>query len=220
MTSELTTKEILDGFDLLTPTLSLSAVVADVMGRAGVMHSGIKPIDRGTKVIGLAVTVQLTAGDLQDPLGALDILGPRDVVVINAHGDTETSVFGGLMGSLFLRKGSRGVIIDGACRDTDENRTQGFPVFSRSVTPRGTHTMFSGRKSDIEYQVPIQCGLVSVLPGDIVIGDELGVVVVPRHRAAEALAGAQAQAEREERTREKIGEGWTIDQILAKFGRI
>lgn len=218
--SDLTTDEILDGFDLLESTLSLSAVVADVMGRAGVMHSGIKPIDRDRKVIGTAVTVQLTAGDLQDPLGALDILGPRDVVVINAHGDTETSVFGGLMGSLFLLKGARGAIIDGACRDTDENRAQGFPVFSRSMTPRGTHTMFSGRKTDIEYQISIQCGMVAVSPGDIVIGDELGVVIVPRHRAAETLAGTREQAEREERTREKIRDGWTVEQILAEFGRI
>jgi 4-hydroxy-4-methyl-2-oxoglutarate aldolase len=210
---------ILDGFDALEPVLSLSAVVSDVLGRNGVLHSGIKPIDPSRKLIGRAVTVELTAGDLQDPLGVLDLLSPGDVVVMNAHGDTETAVLGGLMGALFLLRGARGAVIDGACRDSDENRAQGFQVFSRSVTPRGTHTMFSGRTSDITYQVPIQCGSIRVEPGDIVIGDELGVVVVPKVRA-ESVLTAQEQAAREDATREKIRSGWTVEQILAEFGRI
>jgi 4-hydroxy-4-methyl-2-oxoglutarate aldolase len=211
---------ILDGFDALEPVLSLSAVVSDVLGRNGVLHSGIKPIDPTRKLIGRAVTVELTAGDLQDPLGVLDLLSPGDVVVMNAHGDTETAVLGGLMGALFLLRGARGAVIDGACRDSDENRAQGFQVFSRSVTPRGTHTMFSGRTSDITYQVPIQCGSIRVEPGDIVIGDELGVVVVPKVRAENVLTAAQEQAAREDATREKIRSGWTVEQILAEFGRI
>jgi regulator of RNase E activity RraA len=211
---------ILDGFDALEPVLSISAVVSDVLGRNGVLHSGIKPIDPTRKLIGRAVTVELTAGDLQDPLGVLDLLSPGDVVVMNAHGDTETAVLGGLMGALFLLRGARGAVIDGACRDSDENRAQGFQVFSRSVTPRGTHTMFSGRTSDITYQVPIQCGSIRVEPGDIVIGDELGVVVVPKDRAQNVLTAAQEQAAREDATREKIRSGWTVEQILAEFGRI
>ena len=139
---------------------------------------------------------------------------------MNAYGDTETSALGGLMGALFKLKGVRGAVIDGACRDTDENRLQGFQVFSRSVTPRGTHTMFSGRKTDIKYQVPIVCGGVSINPGDYIVGDELGVVVVPKGRAAEVLKSATEQAEREAKTREKIQNGWTVQQILDEFGRI
>lgn len=184
------------------------------------MHSSIKPIDLTKKMIGIAVTVDLTAGDLQDPLGALDLVSEGSVVVVNAHGDTEVSVFGGLMGSLFKLKGARGVVIDGACRDTDENRDIGIPVFSRSVTPRGTHTMFSGRKDDITYQSPVTCGGVMVRPGDLVVGDEMGVVVIQAERASEIYDAARAQADREEATREKIRAGWTVQQILDEFGRI
>jgi 4-hydroxy-4-methyl-2-oxoglutarate aldolase len=213
-------KELLDGFDKLRGTLSLSAVIADSMGRAGVMVSQIKPIDPTLQLIGRAVTVELTPGDLQDPLGVLDYVSQGDVIVVNAHGDTETSALGGLMGALFKLKGVRGAVIDGACRDSDENRLQGFQVFSRSLTPRGTHTMFSGRKTDIRYQTPIVCGGVSVSPGDYIFGDELGVVVVPKARAVEVLKLATEQADREAKTREKIQNGWTVQQILDEFGRI
>ena len=213
-------KELLDGFDKLRGTLSLSAVIADSMGRAGVMVSQIKPIDPTLQLIGRAVTVELTPGDLQDPLGVLDYVSQGDVIVVNAHGDTETSALGGLMGALFKLKGVRGAVIDGACRDSDENRLQGFQVFSRSLTPRGTHIMFSGRKTDIRYQTPIVCGGVSVSPGDYIFGDELGVVVVPKARAVEVLKLATEQADREAKTREKIQNGWTVQQILDEFGRI
>ena len=213
-------KELLDGFDRLRGTLSLSAVIADSMGRAGVMVSQIKPIDPNLQLIGRAVTVDLTPGDLQDPLGVLDYVSQGDVIVMNAYGDTETSALGGLMGALFKLKGVRGAVIDGACRDSDENRLQGFQVFSRSLTPRGTHTMFSGRKTDIRYQTPIVCGGVSVSPGDYIFGDELGVVVVPKARAVEVLKLATEQADREAKTREKIQNGWTVQQILDEFGRI
>ncbi|MFY7898325.1 MAG: RraA family protein [Candidatus Planktophila sp.] len=213
-------KELLDGFDKLRGTLSLSAVIADSMGRAGVMVSQIKPIDPTLQLIGRAVTVELTPGDLQDPLGVLDYVSQGDVIVMNAYGDTETSALGGLMGALFKLKGVRGAVIDGACRDSDENRLQGFQVFSRSLTPRGTHTMFSGRKTDIRYQTPIVCGGVSVSPGDYIFGDELGVVVVPKARAVEVLKLATEQADREAKTREKIQNGWTVQQILDEFGRI
>lgn len=216
----MTTDEILDAYERLRATLSLSAVIADSQGRGGVMRSGIKPAFASEKIIGRALTVRLTPGDLQDPLGALDRLQPGDVVVVDAAGDTETSVFGGLMGSLFKLAGAKGVVIDGACRDTDENREIGFPVFSRSITPRGTHTMFSGRKDDVEYQVPITCGGILVSPGDVVVGDEMGVVIVPAADAERVVTLATEQAQREEATRARIRDGATFEQLLNEFGRI
>jgi 4-hydroxy-4-methyl-2-oxoglutarate aldolase len=120
---------------------SASCIFADVMKRENVMHSGMKPIFRG-KLTGPALTVKLAKGDLQDPLVALHAAQPGDVVVIDAGGDTEVSVFGGLMGSLFKQRGVRGAIIEGACRDTDELRDLQFLLFSRSVTARGTHHVF------------------------------------------------------------------------------
>lgn len=199
---------------------SASAVFADVQERAGVMHSAIKPIDRDRKLVGRALTVRLLPGDLQDPLAALAIAKPGDVVVVDAGGETETSVWGGLMGSLFLLRGAVGAVIDGACRDSDENRAAGFQVFSRSVTPRGTHTMLSGRQDQVALQVPVTCGGVVVRPGDIVVGDELGVTVVPQEQIETVLSLARDQAIREEATRRKIAEGWGIEELLKEFGRI
>ena len=198
---------------------SASCVFADVQKRGGVMHSSLKPIFAG-KAVGPTLTVKLSPGDLQDPLLALHVAQPGDVVVVDAGGETETSVFGGLMGSLFKNRGVQGAIIDGACRDTDELRDLGFIVFSRAVTARGTHTMFSGRKEDVQLNVPIACGGVVVNPGDIVVADEIGLTVVPSADLETVLKAAREQAEREEATRQRIKQGKTFEELLAEFGRI
>ena len=198
---------------------SASCVFADVQKRGGVMHSSLKPIFAG-KAVGPALTVKLSPGDLQDPLLALHVAQPGDVVVVDAGGETETSVFGGLMGSLFKNRGVQGAIIDGACRDTDELRDLGFIVFSRAVTARGTHTMFSGRKEDVQLNVPIACGGVVVNPGDIVVADEIGLTVVPSADLETVLKAAREEAEREEATRQRIKQGKTFEELLAEFGRI
>jgi regulator of RNase E activity RraA len=198
---------------------SASCVFADVQQRGGVMHSALKPIFAG-KAVGPALTVKLSPGDLQDPLLALHVAQAGDVVVVDAGGETETSVFGGLMGSLFKNRGVQGAVIDGACRDTDELRDIGFLVFSRAVTARGTHTMLSGRKSDVQVSVPVTCGGIVVRPGDVIVGDEIGVTVVPAADLEKVLAAAREQAEREEATRQRIRQGKTFEELLAEFGRI
>lgn len=198
---------------------SASCVFADVQKRGGVMHSGIKPIFNG-KMVGTALTVKLSPGDLQDPLAALHVAQPGDVVVIDAGGETETSIFGGLMGSLFKNRGVVGAIVEGACRDTDELRDMGFLIFSRAVTARGTHTMFSGRKDDVELNVPVQCGGIVVHPGDLIVADEIGAVVVPSANIKQVVDSARVQADREEATRKRIAEGRTFEQLLEEFGRI
>jgi regulator of RNase E activity RraA len=198
---------------------SASCVFADVQQRGGVMHSGLKPVFSG-KAVGPALTVKLSPGDLQDPLLALHVAQPGDVVVVDAGGETETSVFGGLMGSLFKNRGVQGAVIDGACRDIDELRDIGFVLFSRAVTARGTHTMFSGRKTDVQVNVPVTCGGIVVNPGDVIVGDEIGIAVVPAADLERVLAAAREQAEREEATRQRIRQGKTFEELLAEFGRI
>jgi regulator of RNase E activity RraA len=198
---------------------SASCVFADVQQRGGVMHSALKPIFAG-KAVGPALTVKLSPGDLQDPLLALHVAQPGDVVVVDTGGETETSVFGGLMGSLFKNRGVQGAVIDGACRDTDELRDIGFLVFSRAVTARGTHTMFSGRKTDMQVNVPVNCGGIVVNPGDVIVSDEIGVTVVPAADLEKVLAAAREQAQREEATRQRIRQGKTFEELLAEFGRI
>jgi 4-hydroxy-4-methyl-2-oxoglutarate aldolase len=211
--------KLIEAYRQVAQCYSASCVFADVQRRGGVMHSGMKPIFRA-KAVGPAVTVKLSPGDLQDPLAALHVAKPGDVIVVDAGGETETSVFGGLMGSLFKNLGVQGAVIDGACRDIDELRDLGFVVFSRGVTARGTHTMFSGRKEDVELNVPVQCGGLVVNAGDMVIADEIGVTIVPAANLESVLKLAREQAEREEATRQRIKQGRTFEQLLEEFGRI
>ena len=198
---------------------SASCVFADAQGRRNVMHSTIKPIFPG-KLVGPAFTVKLSTGDLQDGLAALDMAKAGDVIVVDAGGDTETSVWGGLMTQLCQQNGVEGAIIDGAGRDVDEMRDLKFMFFSRAITPRGTHTMFSKRQDEVRLQVPIQCGGVLVSPGDMIVADEIGVTVIVRPDQQEVLRLARDQAEREEKTRRAIAGGKTYAQLIEEFGRI
>jgi regulator of RNase E activity RraA len=180
--------DLLAKFDALLPSYSISCIFADVMYRQNVMTAAIKPAFKA-KATGQAVTVQLSGGDLVDPLRALE-------------------------------EGQAGDIIDGAGRDVDELEDINWPIWTRAITARGTHTMFSQRKEELSINVPIQCGGVVVNPGDFIVADTNAVVVVPLARAEEMLALAAEQAEREQRTREWVGKGKTIEDLLAEFGRI
>ena len=211
--------EILQGFKDLLKIFSPSCVVADAQERAGVMHSAIKPIT-DVRFVGMALTVKLYPGDLVDCLDALKVAGEGDVIVVDACGDTETSIWGGLMAGLCQQKGVVGAVVDGAIRDTDEIKALGFPICTRAIVPRSTHSPYSGRMEPIEVNVPITCGGVPVNPGDIVLADEIGVVVVPQEEAGEVLERAREQAGQEEETRKRIKEGKTVEELLSEFGRL
>jgi len=211
--------ELLAKFDAVLESYSAAAIFADVQYRTGVMDSGIKPAFRA-KVTGQALTVQLSIGDLVDPLKALEMGQAGDVIVVDAGGDLNTSVCGGLMGGLALNRGIRAMIVDGAGRDTDELEGINWPIWTRAITPRGTHTMFSGRKEELSINVPVQCGGVTVNPGDFIVADLMGVVVVPLQTAEEVVKLAQEQADREEETRKWVAEGKTVEDLLNEFGRI
>jgi regulator of RNase E activity RraA len=211
--------DLLKQFDTVVQCYSAAAVFADVQYRTGVMDSGIKPAFRA-KITGQALTVQLSKGDLVDPLKALEMGQPGDVIVVDAGGDPNTSVCGGLMGGLAQNRGIRGMIVDGAGRDTDELEDIGWPIWTRAITPRGTHTMFSGRKEELSINVPIACGGVPVSPGDFIVADLMGVVVIPLANAEEVVRLATEQAEREEKTRAWVKQGKTVEDLLAEFGRI
>ena len=211
--------ELLKKFDKVLSALSAAAIFADVQYRTGVMDSAIKPAFR-SKVTGQAVTVQLSKGDLVDPLKALEMGQEGDVIVVDAGGDPNTSVCGGLMGGLAQNRGSRGMIVDGAGRDTDELEEINWPIWTRAITPRGTHTMFSERREELSINVPIACGGVVVNPGDFIVADLMGVVVVPLESAEEVVRLAQEQADREVATRAWVAQGKTVEDLLNEFGRI
>ena len=211
--------DLLARCDALLPVWSISCVFADVMYRTQVMTSAIKPPFKA-KAVGQALTVQLSKGDLVDPLKALEMGQAGDIIVVDAGGDTETSVCGGLMGGLAKNRGIRGMVVDGAGRDTDELEAIDWPIWTRAITPRGTHTMFSGRKEELSINVPIACGGVIVNPGDFIVADTIGIAVVPLAKAEEILGQAREQADREEATRKWVAKGKTVEDLLAEFGRI
>ena len=211
--------DLLALFDALLPRYSISCIFADVMYRQNVMTSTIKPAFKA-KATGQAITVQLSGGDLVDPLRALEMGQPGDIIVVDAKGDTETSVCGGLMGGLAKNRGIRAMIVDGAGRDIDELEDINWPIWTKAITARGTHTMFSERKEELSINVPITCGGVVVNPGDFIVADTNAVVVIPLGRAEEMLEQALEQADREQRTREWVGQGKTVEDLLREFGRI
>lgn len=211
---------VLQGFKDLLKVYSPSCVVADAQERAGVMRSYLRPLSNETRFVGPALTVRLEPGNQVDCLDALSVAQAGDVVVVDACGETETSIWGGLMSGLCKMKGVVGAVVDGAIRDTDETRDLGFFIFSKAIVPRSTHSPYSGRMEPIEINVPIQCAGVLVSPGDLVLGDEIGVTVIPLENAAEILEKAREQAEKEEKTRAKIREGKSVEELLAEFGRL
>lgn len=204
----------------LREVMSVSCVVSDSQERQNVMHSALKMRSIVQPFIGPALTVKLTAGDIVDCLEIFDVAQKGDVVVIDAFGESETSIWGGLMSGLARAAGVVGVVIDGSARDTDEARMLGFPVVSRSVSPRASHSAYSGRFEPIEINTPVVCGGVRVSPGDFVVADEIGVTVVPSADAGEVFEKARAQADKEARTRADILKGLSVKELLAKYGRL
>jgi 4-hydroxy-4-methyl-2-oxoglutarate aldolase len=211
---------LIDAYKEAARCYSASCVFSDAQSRRGTLHSAIKPLFPG-KLVGPAVTVQLTPGDLQDPLTVLQVATPGDVVVVDAGGELETAVWGGLMGTVAHARHLAGAVINGAVRDIDELRDVPFQIFCRAVVPRGMHTMLSRLRKQVVLNVPVDGGGVIVHPGDMMIGDEIGVTVVPQANLEAVLALALEQAAKEQATRDRIAHGQTdIDALLAEFGRL
>ena len=168
----------------------VAANISDSMGRLFTMDYRINPVYRPMrKLCGTAITVQARPGDNLLSLKAIEVAQPGDVIVIATQGDTALSVWGGFMSMMAARRGIAGVVTDGVIRDVEQSREAGLPIYAVGVTPAAPTKEGTG-----QINTSISCGGVVVEPGDIVVGDEDGVVVVPR-REAEAVA---------ERVRERI----------------
>ena len=207
-------------FSSLEKVMSVSCVVSDCMERDGVMSSELKMRSVNKPFIGPAFTVKLQAGLICDCLDIFKYVKPGDVVVIDAFGETETSIWGGLMSGLARNAGAKGVVIWGSARDTDEAKMLGFPIVSRAVCPREAHSALTQMYEPIEFETPVVCGGVIVNPGDFIVADEIGVAVVPYKDAEIVYEKALKQAANEQGCREAILKGATVPELLAKFGRI
>jgi regulator of RNase E activity RraA len=216
---------LIDGFSKVA-IASAADAVDKVCGRRGYVDSAIKPRIDDKRICGPAATVLEAATDeFVPPQHALDLIdeAPRGSVIAISiagraeGGESEVAVWGGLMTAGAVANGHAGALLDGGVRDLVEiRRDYGFPIYARSVSPGTT----LGRFRTVASMVPVRVGGVMVHPGDIVVGDVDGVVVVPRDKAAEVLAMAQEIDARELEQARLILAEKSLRKGLAKYGRI
>ena len=214
-------RELIDAFGQVA-VASVADAVDKVCGHRGYLDSVIKPRINDRRICGPAATVLEAATDeFVPPQHALDLIDEAptgSVIVISIEGgESEVAVWGGLMTAGAVANGHVGAVLDGGVRDlTEIRRDYGFPVYARSVSPGTT----LGRHRTVASQVPVRVGGVMVHPGDIVVGDVDGVVIVPQAQAEAVLKMAQEIDARELEQAKLIIAEKSLRKGLAKYGRI
>lgn len=197
-----------------------SCVVSDALDHLGISGAttGIRPMWGIPKVVGYARTVEVVdaaaAGDVRGRHLATQTVvsaGSEDVIVIANQGRTTVSCWGDILTAAAQQRGIRGVVIDGACRDVDAITEAEFPVYARAGVPVTARGRIVERASD----VPVSFGGVTVRPGDLVIADASGVVVVPADRADDVLAAAERLAARQSAMLAAVREGRSVVDVMA-----
>lgn len=201
--------EVVTGFRDLLAHDSITCAISDCMGRFNAMTADMKPLFDGIRFVGTAVTVKTLASDLAAAFKAIDVCQPGDVVVIDSHGSVNTAFWGENMTMSAINRGVVAAVIDGACRDVEEIRKIRFPVICKGIVPNVGAIAGYG-----DVNVAVQCAGVAVSPGDIVVADGNGVVVVPMPDAADILSKARRLLETEHLVQQKIKAGATIGELV------
>lgn len=214
---------LIAGF-MKTPTASVADAVDQVVGKRGFMSHTIRPVSPG-KIVGRALTslVKPAPPDkataqlaVKHSTEMIDNSKPGEVGVIVMENGLDVAAIGGLMATAAKSRGMAGMILDGGVRDVEEIRALGLTVFSASVTPA---TAVS-RWASVANNIPVQCGGVTVNPGDIIVADTDGVVVVPRDHADGVLKRAQEIDERERKMVPMIKQYKSLAKVIQIFNRI
>ena len=210
-------------FDMMEAQL-YAAVISDALDAAGYRHQvlrhTLRPLLPETVVVGRAMPMlcldvyEIPDEPYQQEIAAVDSLKQDDVLVCSTNGSTRICFWGELLSTAAQARGARGAIIDGFIRDVRRIMGMRFPIFTTGLSPVDSN----GRGEVVAYNVPIECGGVTVNPGDIVFGDADGVVIIPQSIEKTVIEAALEKVQGENQTREALREGATLREVYDKFG--
>lgn len=201
-----------------------TAVIADALDELGqheqAMREYLRPLSPGIKFVGWARTI--LCRDVYylppDPYGlelqAIDSILPGEVVAVSTGESKRNAPWGELLSTAAMARGARGAVIDGLVRDVAKIQDLGFPVFAAGIKPVDS----KGRGLVIDYNIPVLCGGIVVNPGDLVVGDFDGVVVIPAHLVKDTVALATEKVLKENHSRKELSEGAYLADVYAKYG--
>jgi 4-hydroxy-4-methyl-2-oxoglutarate aldolase len=198
-----------------------TSTVHEAYGRIGLMKPYLRPAWAGGEAAGSAVTVLAHPGDNWMIHVAVEQCRPGDILVVGCSADNTDGMFGDLLATSLMARGVTGLVIDAGCRDVKSLREMGFPVWSKAISAKGTVKATLGA-----VNVPVVCAGINVEPGDAVIADDDGVVVVSKKHAGEVAAKGEKRQADEEGKRKQLASGtlgldmYNMREPLAKAGLV